>query len=94
MFENANITLPAGASNHGSPNMLYLPAKRADIAVFFIGNYIAHAETVRFSPGCSFLDACLTVIESLLYPIAGAHRGLAGIYNFAKSEKIDLEIVA
>jgi hypothetical protein len=57
MIESANITLPAGASNHGNPNLLYLPAKWAHIAVFFSGNYIAHAGTVRFSPGCSFLDA-------------------------------------
>jgi hypothetical protein len=84
MIESANITLPAGASNHGNPNLLCLPAKWTDIMVFSLGNYVAHAGTVRFNPGCSVLDACFTVIESLLYPIAGVNRGLVGIYSLAK----------
>jgi hypothetical protein len=94
MIESANITLPAGASNHGNQNLLCLPAKWTDIAVFFIGNYIAHAGTVRFNPGCSFLEACLTVIESLLYPVAGVARGLGGIYSLAKFGATDLQIAA
>jgi hypothetical protein len=94
MLGNVNITLPAGASNHGNQNLLCLPPKWTDIAVFFIGNYIAHAGTVRFNPGCSHLESCLTVIESLLYPIAGVAQGLGDIYSRAKFGATDLQIAA
>src|SRR2546423_328016 len=50
-LENITITVPNGTTDHGDPHLLCLPAKWSDIALFFFGNYLAHAATVKSLPG-------------------------------------------
>ena len=91
---NSNITLPVGTTNHGQPGLLCLPTKWTDIIVFFIGNYVAHAATIRLEPGTSIVDTVLAIIWTLLIPGSGVQRGVRGILSRAKFGKTDLQIAA
>jgi len=94
MASNANIILPVGTTNHGQPGLLCLPTTWTDIVVFFIGNYVAHAATIRLEPGTSIVDTVLAIIWALLIPISGVKRGYSGILSLAKFGKTDLQIAA
>jgi len=64
--DNGTVTLPPGATNHGNPNLLCLPTKWTDIAIFILGNYVAHATTVVLPPGNSlFTTICRTAAAVL-----------------------------
>ncbi|KAH7009228.1 uncharacterized protein B0I36DRAFT_60525 [Microdochium trichocladiopsis] len=69
---DANITIPAGASNHGDPNLLCLPADWDDIAQFIVANYVTHAFTTTITSGTGILGVVYAVAKSLLFPIASA----------------------
>ncbi|KAM5520282.1 hypothetical protein FOXYSP1_18706 [Fusarium oxysporum f. sp. phaseoli] len=47
---STSVVLPPGTSNHSNPNIICFPAKWSDIAIFFLGNYVAHAATVLSIP--------------------------------------------
>lgn len=94
MASNSNITLPVGTTDHGQPGLLCLPTAWTDIVVFFIGNYVAHAATIRLEPGTSIVDTVLAIIWALLIPVSGVQRGVRGILSFAKFGKTDLQIAA
>ena len=94
MAANSNVTLPAGTTDHGQPGLLCLPTKWTDIVVFFFGNYIAHAATIRLEPGTSTIDTVLAIIWALLIPVSGVRMGIGGILSFAKFGKTDLQVAA
>lgn len=92
--ENSTLTLPPGASNHGNPNLICVPTKWTDVAVFFLGNYVAHAATITAIPGASFLDTILDGIKALLVPVSGVNRGLNALFSLAKLARTDLQTAA
>lgn len=94
MTINGNITLPAGASNHGDPNLLCLPAKWTDVVIFFLGNYFAHAATIRSSPGYSIYLSAMNAVTALFFPASGIRRGLEGVFSLAKFGRTDLQMTA
>lgn len=53
MSNNSTLPLPPGTTNHGNPKLICLPTKWTDVIVFFLGNYVAHAATIRLEPGMS-----------------------------------------
>jgi hypothetical protein len=53
---NNTISLPEGFTNHDDPNLLCMPPSWTDLAIFFLGNYVAHAATVVSRPGESPVD--------------------------------------
>ena len=80
------VTLPApqfvprfNVTNHGDPNLLCTPTKWSDIASFFLGNYFAHAATVRTYPGEGIVSTILAMLGALLLPTSGLIRGLSNI---------------
>ena len=89
-----NITLPAGASDHGNPNLLCLPAKWSDILIFFLGNYVAHAATLRSLPGASIYETAVRTYGALIFPVSGIAVGMGGILSLANLAKTDLEVAA
>jgi hypothetical protein len=91
---STTVTLPVGASDHGDPKLLCLPTKWTDIAIFFIGNYIAHAATVLQDPGSSHQESMMVAIWALLVPPTGMIRGLKAIVVGSTFGKTDLEIAA
>ena len=94
MSSSSNVTLPAGVSDHGSPDLLCLPTKWTDIVIFFLGNYVAHAATVRTAPGISIIENIRRVIGALLFPVSGIIRGFDGIISLANFAPTDLQKAA
>ncbi len=94
MSSNGDVTLPAGASDHGDSKLLCLPTKWSDIVIFFLGNYIAHAATLRSLPGARLYETALRTYMALFFPISGIGIGIRGIMSLANLAKTDLEVAA
>jgi len=82
-LENITITVPNGTTDHGDPHLLCIPAKWSDLALFFFGNYLAHAATVKSQPGEPALSVLVAMVTALLYPTSGVIRGLNAILQSA-----------
>jgi hypothetical protein len=82
---NITNTTSSGALNNDGLNCV--PASWTDIASFFVGNYFAHAATVKLYPGESTLPTLLALVCSLLFPASGLLRGLNGIVRHARFRK-------
>jgi hypothetical protein len=80
----------AGTSNHGDPHLLCPPTTWESILVFFIGNYLAHAATVKLPPATSLVSSLRICFSALLMPASGlvfALRAFAqAIRGIRKSE--------
>ncbi|KAI1096785.1 hypothetical protein F5B19DRAFT_5143 [Rostrohypoxylon terebratum] len=92
--QNTTIVLPENVSNHGSPDLICTPASWTDVALFYLGNYVAHAATVRVSPGEPISDRIVNSIAVLLFPQAGVMKGLNAIFRCAVLEKSPLQRAA
>ena len=90
----SNITLPTGTSNHGDPELLCLPTKWTDVIVFFLGNYLAHAATLRSVPGRSVYQSFVAMLTALFFPVSGVRLGVRGIFSLAALAKTDLQVAA
>lgn len=66
----------------------------ADVLVFYLGNYFAHAGTILTKPGQSLLTTVLTIINGIVLPGAGMLRGLDAILSFPKRGKTNLQVAA
>src|SRR2546429_9111725 len=67
-LKNITITAPDGTSNHGDPRLLCTPTRWSDIMIFFLGNYVAHAATVKPLPGEPTLHLLFNQLFALLFP--------------------------
>lgn len=82
----ANLTVIPGAIYNGD-NVLCNPTKWYNVVIFFLGNYLAHAATVKSYPGertWSFLTA---TVGALLMPTSGLIRGINSIARNAKFKR-------
>jgi hypothetical protein len=91
---NITFTFPEGTSNHGNPNLLCTPTSWADVVVFFLGNYVAHAATVHSFFLESKWDKRIDGLRALLVPAIGLQRAISLISRFAILGKTDLEVAA
>src|SRR5271155_2634516 len=76
-LENITITVPNGTTDHGDAHLLCIPAQWSDIALFFFGNYFAHAATVKLRPGEPAISCLMAIVLALIYPTSGVVRGLS-----------------
>jgi len=94
----ANVTLPAGSTNHGDPHLLCTPASWFTIASFILANYVAHSATTPIYPGERTVETALAFATSFLFPGAGITRGLntiaRGIMVLATPGKSELQQAA
>ena len=90
-LKNITITVPDGTSDHGDPNLLCTPTKWTDIAIFYLGNYFAHAATVIALPGESAASIGMTALLALLFPTSGVLRGVSAILIYAKHGRTALQ---
>ncbi|KAF7513466.1 hypothetical protein GJ744_008760 [Endocarpon pusillum] len=81
--KNITITVPEGTSDHGNPELICTPARFYEIALFYLGNYIAHAATLKSYPRESTSEMVLSMIVVLLFAPSGALRGLNAIFRAA-----------
>lgn len=76
-----NTTIPH------SPNETCKDSNWYEVTVFFIGNYIAHAATVKSYPGEPTSRVVIATIGALLIPTSGLVRGLNSILRNAKFKR-------
>ena len=76
---NMTISVPAGTSDHGDPNLLCTPINWLEILIFYLANYIAHAATVKARPGENANDIIFAVFLAITFPFSGLARGLEAI---------------
>jgi hypothetical protein len=89
---NTTVVLPPGTDNHGNPNLLCTPTSWSDIAIFFLGNFVAHAATVHSFPGENLRSRVFNRVFALFMPGYGLFRGIAMISTFAAFGKTNLEV--
>jgi hypothetical protein len=89
-LRNFTIALPASTSNHDDPHLLCPPTTWISVAIFFLGNYLAHAATVKLPPAASVMSNLRICFSALLMPASGlvlALRAFAqAIRGIGKSE--------
>ncbi|ORX98036.1 hypothetical protein BCR34DRAFT_641363 [Clohesyomyces aquaticus] len=67
-LRNVTLVLPEGLSTHGDPHLLCRPSRLSDVASFFLGNYVAHAATLKSLPGQPIFQSLLDLQFALLFP--------------------------
>ncbi len=92
--QKITVTVPEGTQSHDNPNLLCTPARWADVAVFFLANYVAHAATVKSIPGEPVLATLRVYLFALLSPSAGVVRGVRAIRQIAINSDTPLETAA
>ncbi|KAH6650364.1 hypothetical protein F5144DRAFT_555986 [Chaetomium tenue] len=80
---NFTVSVPAGTTNHNEPDLICFPPQWIDYITFFLGNYFAHAATVRSKPGRSWIDTARFAMEALFLPITGLTVGLSDLLPLA-----------
>jgi hypothetical protein len=73
--------------NHDDPNLSCVPTQWTDVATFFIGNYFAHAATVKSEPGEGFFSFVIAAVGALFVPASGLVRGINAIIRNAKFKR-------
>jgi len=89
---NITITVPPGTSNHGNPKLLCTPLSWTDVAIFFLGNYVAHEATMLTIPGSTKRSILYRRFICLLFPAVGLQCGLSTISTFTSFGNAKLEI--
>ena len=82
-FSNITISAPVRTSQHGRQDFLCFPTRWYTVLAFLTANYLTHAFTLWRKPGEKTLEYVFAAILALLFPIAGAGRGLDAIYRHA-----------
>ena len=90
-LENVTISAPDGTSNQGNPQLLCTPSSWTDVAAFIFANFVAHAATVKSSPGEPTLSTILSVLTALSFPTSGVLKGLISIHQRAILCKTSLQ---
>jgi len=84
----ANLTTIPGSISHGD-NLLCSPTHWYNIVIFFFGNYIAHAATIKSYPGEQAWSLVTATVGALLIPTSGLIRGINSIARNAKFKRKD-----
>ena len=93
-LKNITISVPEGTTDHGNLHLLCTPSWWANSISFSLGNYLAHAVTVKFLPGDRAADRITDAVTSLLFLPYGAFRDVSTIMSLAVFAKSDLEMAA
>jgi hypothetical protein len=86
---NINLTISAlsDSANRGGPILLCVPPKWYDLALFFFGNYLAHAASVVSASGEPWHETLEVVLLALLLPVSGVVRALPAIFHHAATQR-------
>ncbi|KAF7923236.1 uncharacterized protein EAE98_007941 [Botrytis deweyae] len=97
LLTNITIKVPNSTTQHGNEHILCLPISKnywpsvAAVIIFFATNYLAHAATVKSSPGDdSLLQGCNALL-ALFFPISGLLRALNAIVRLPILARNELE---
>ncbi|TGO44779.1 hypothetical protein BCON_0465g00040 [Botryotinia convoluta] len=97
LLTNITIKVPNSTTQHGNEHILCLPITKnywpsvAAVIIFFATNYLAHAATVKSSPGDdSLLQGCNALL-ALFFPMSGLLRALNAIVRLPILARNELE---
>jgi hypothetical protein len=97
LLRNITILVPNGTTQHGNERILCLPITShywpsiSAVIVFFAANFLAHAATVKSSPGdATHVQACNAFL-ALLFPMSGLLRALNAILRYSRVAKTELD---
>ncbi|KAF7945347.1 hypothetical protein EAE96_010122 [Botrytis aclada] len=97
LLTNITIKVPNSTTQHGNEHILCLPITKhywpsvAAVIIFFATNYLAHAATVKSSPGDdSLLQGCNALL-ALFFPMSGLLRALNAIVRLSIRARNELE---
>jgi hypothetical protein len=65
-----------------------------DILIFILGNYFAHAATIKNPPGLTTLPSIWNFILAISFPTYGLHRGIQAIMSRAIFADTELQTAA
>ncbi|TGO20014.1 hypothetical protein BTUL_0001g00210 [Botrytis tulipae] len=94
---NITIKVPNSTTQHGNDHILCLPITRdywpsvAAVIIFFATNYLAHAATVKSSPGDDTLLQGCNALLALFFPMSGLLRALNAIVRLPILARNELE---
>lgn len=94
---NITVQVPNSTTQHGNKHILCLPITKeywpsvAAVIIFFATNYLAHAATVKSSPGDDTLLQACNAILALFFPMSGLLRALNAIARLPILARRDLE---
>jgi len=97
LLTNITILVPNGTTQHGNERLLCLPITPgywpsiSSVFIFFAANYLAHAATVKSSPGDATLVQACNAFLALMFPMSGLLRALNAIFRYSRSAKTALE---
>jgi hypothetical protein len=97
LITNMTIQVPNSTTQHGNAHILCFPITKdywpsvAAITLFFATNYLAHAATVKSSPGDNSLVQACNAILALFFPMSGLLRALNAIIRSPKSARNEVD---
>ncbi|KAF5870861.1 putative pogo transposable protein [Botrytis fragariae] len=97
LLTNITINVPNSTTQHGNDHILCLPIAKnywpsvAAVIIFFATNYLAHAATVKSSPGDDTLLQGCNALLALFFPMSGLLRALNAIVRLPIRARNELE---
>lgn len=90
LLMNITILVPNGTTQHGNERILCLPITSnywpsiLTVFTFFATNFLAHAATVKSSPGDNRRVKACNAFLALLFPMSGLLRALNAILGYSR----------
>jgi hypothetical protein len=97
LLKNITILVPNGTTQHGNERIVCLPITShywpsiSAVIIFFAANFLAHAATVKSSPGDSTHVQACNAFLALLFPMSGLLRALNAILRYSRDAKTELD---
>jgi hypothetical protein len=76
---NSTTPLSREFSRFGDGGLLCRAARWTDVLTFSLGNYVAHAATIRSQPDSPTVSRALIILVALAFPTFGLQRGIGAI---------------
>ena len=89
--ENVTVTVPEGSRYLNGTHTFCAPSSARNVLVFLLGNYFAHAATIKSVPGETTHDGLVGIFVALFCPTAGIVRALESISRFNWRPKSELQ---
>jgi hypothetical protein len=80
--------LPSGATDHGVPGLVCMPATWTTPLLFYVANYLAHCATVKPYPAETTAELLIAIFSALFLPSSGMSRALDSIVRRPRLRKM------
>ena len=90
-LKNITIAVPEDGREYEATHTLCVDASSVDILIFFFGNYLTHAATVKSQPGDSTSQTVISILTALVCPSSGISRALSALFRCSRTKKSELD---